>query len=360
MSQPDIKTVLIVAGGTGGHIFPAKAVADALKHQGYQIVWLGGTIGMSRKIVGHLYHFKTIDAFQMRGKGVGAVLKMPFRLCHALWQSIKIIRAVKPCCVISFGGYVSPPGGLAAWLLRVPLFIHEQNARAGLSNRLLSHFAKCTFSAFPGAFKHKKNIEVIGNPIRQDLLVLASPQARYAEHQGPLRILVLGGSLGAQAINEVVADWYVQFGHAESVVLWHQCGVKHVEAMQARYADQLDHMTLQPFIDDMPAAMAWADVIICRAGALTVSEIAAVGVAAIFIPMPWAVDDHQRFNAKYLTDQGAGVLLEQSILSVDSLRVALSELSRPQCADIASQAYIAGQRSAVSLLLENIFKRSYR
>lgn len=350
--MPDARTVLIIAGGTGGHIFPAKAVADAFVERGFKIAWLGGVIGMEQRMISAVYPFYSIDAFQLRGKGMLAMLKMPWRLIQAVRQSLKVIRQIRPCCVISFGGYVSPPGGLAAWLLRIPLYIHEQNARAGMSNRLLSHFSRVTFSAFPGAFKKEKDVRVVGNPIRQNLLCLKSPIERYAQRTGPMRLLVLGGSLGAQAINDTVASWFMAYGHIESVELWHQCGAKHIEAMQVKYGDQLNQVTLEPFIQDMPSALGWADVVICRAGALTVSEVAAVGVAAVFIPMPWAVDNHQLYNAKFLTDHGAGVLLPQAELTPHALQCHLTALDRSKLQKMADKALRLSEKSTVEQVLD--------
>jgi UDP-N-acetylglucosamine--N-acetylmuramyl-(pentapeptide) pyrophosphoryl-undecaprenol N-acetylglucosamine transferase len=341
------KTVLIVSGGTGGHIFPALAVANALKQAGYAVIWLGSEIGMEADLVDDQFPFYTMPAFQLRGKGLLAKLKLPWRLSRAVFSALSVIHRQKPDLAIVFGGFVSPPGGLAAWLSRIPLFVQEQNARPGLANRLLSHLADAVFQAFPHTFPGSIHAETVGNPIRHALLNLPEPDRRHFLLDGKLNLLVIGGSLGAQSLNHAVVEWLSQSRIADRISVWHQCGKRNIEFVRAAYRDANLLGRVEPFINDMSEALQWADLVLCRAGASTVSELAAVGVPAIFVPLPSAVDNHQFYNAKYLTDQQAGFLLEQKDLSTASLE----QLIAPLLDD--SEKLMAMAKAAFSCRLPN-------
>lgn len=321
--------VLIMAGGTGGHVFPALAVAEELRTRGAHINWLGTAQGIEARLVPAAnipLHF--INVKGVRGRGVMGAIKAPFLIIYALWQSLNVIRQIKPHVVIGFGGFASGPGGLAAALSRTPLVIHEQNAVAGTTNRLLVKFAQRILAAFPNAFigRSESDIQVVGNPVRQQIQQLETPTARYqsrVDQQSPLRILVLGGSLGAKAINELIPDTLSHFPLDARPQVWHQAGKNHAAATVALYMQHQVNAKVDAFIDDMAAAYAWADLVICRAGALTVSEVMMAGVASVLIPLPSAIDDHQTFNAKHLVDAGAGIALVQKDLTAAKLAALL-------------------------------------
>lgn len=302
---------LIMAGGTGGHIFPAQAVAKALAAQGWDIAWLGSSDRMEAQLVpGFGWPFYGIRVSGLRGKGLASKLRAPWMVLNALWQAAKVCRQLKPTLAVGFGGYASGPGGLASWLSGTPLLIHEQNAIAGSTNKLLARLAKWVLVAFDSAFKGHSKRQLVGNPIRAELL-----QCR-AERQASssLNILIVGGSLGSLALNNALPAQLTELAAAGPIAVRHQTG----SAMQAEVAQAYQplkamgsEVQVSAFIEDMAAAYRWADVLICRAGALTVSEVAAVGVAAIFVPLPGAIDDHQTANAKVLADRDAAVLLPQ-------------------------------------------------
>lgn len=336
--------VLMMAAGTGGHVFPALAVADELASRGAKIHWLGTPAGMENELVAkHGYQMHHIDMQGLRGKGLARMVKLPFMLFKAVMSARKIIQTHQIDVVVGFGGYVTAPGGLAAKLCKVPLIIHEQNAIAGMSNRNLATHADRVLQAFDGAFVANlgNKLLTVGNPVRQQIAQIAMPSERYLQDESPLKVLVVGGSLGAMPINKAVLD---MFNHLQRPInLQHQCGKDNHEEMLVAYSqagiDTNKHITqLKPFIEDMAQAYAWADVIICRAGALTVTEIQTAGVAAIFIPLPHAVDDHQTANAKSLTDKDAGILLPQTQLSGEKLAQILDNLDRKQCLAMANIA----------------------
>jgi UDP-N-acetylglucosamine--N-acetylmuramyl-(pentapeptide) pyrophosphoryl-undecaprenol N-acetylglucosamine transferase len=337
--------VLIMAGGTGGHIYPALTIARELLAAGAQVEWLGTRQGLEARIIGESdipLHYISIGG--VRGKGVLRLLLAPFAVARAVLQSLRVLRRIQPACVLGMGGFVTGPGGLAARLLGKPLLIHEQNAIAGLSNLLLFPLARIVMEAFPGAFRRKQGtsrsflarlsnpakIRQVGNPVRADILALEPAEQRLQQRSGPLRLLVVGGSLGATAINAVIPQFIAALPAAERPQLRHQCGERHLAATLEAYAAAglTPHADLQvlPYIDDMAAAYAWADLVICRAGASTVAELAVAGLPAIFIPFPWAVDDHQSANARQLVDAGAAWLLPQEQLSVAALRDILLSL----------------------------------
>lgn len=333
-------TVLIMAGGTGGHIFPALATADYLRERGYQIVWLGTRAGMeSRLVPARGYAIEWLDIGGVRGKGVLKWLALPMVLNVACWQAWRTIRRIRPSVVLGMGGFAAFPGGLMAVLAGRPLVIHEQNAVAGLTNRVLSHIADRVLCAFPGVFRDKGGRScVVGNPVRRDISSLDEPGGRYAARQGPLRLLVVGGSLGAQALNDTVPRALAEMPAALRPLVRHQSGEKHIAALTEKYRQAGVEAECLAFIDDMAAAYAWADLVVCRSGALTVSEIAAAGVASVLVPFPHAVDDHQTGNARYLSEAGAAVLLPQAELNPARLAQLLSEAQRSQLAAMAQKA----------------------
>ncbi|WP_440874796.1 undecaprenyldiphospho-muramoylpentapeptide beta-N-acetylglucosaminyltransferase [Thalassotalea sp. PLHSN55] len=310
-SQP--RTILIMAGGTGGHIFPGIAVAEHLKSQGWNIHWLGTEKRMEAQIVPeHGYDISFINIAGLRNKNWLTWLKTPFKLFQSVMQSVRVIRKVKPDVVLGMGGYASAPGGFAAWLLSKPLVLHEQNAVAGMSNKFLSHIASAVLSAFPGAFGEKRKSKVVGNPLRKDIVEIE--KVTPEQPATTKKVLIVGGSLGAKILNDTVPQSMNQI-KVQNISVWHQTGKGNEQAVRASY-DQygLDaqNIKVSEFIDDMSAAYQWADVVICRAGALTVSELAMVAKPAIFVPLPHAVDDHQTKNAMYLVERGAAKLIRQN------------------------------------------------
>lgn len=311
------KTALIMAGGTGGHIFPGLAVAEALRARGWQVQWLGAPNSMeSRLVPPRGFALETIDFSGVRGKGFTTLAWLPVRLLKAFWQSIQVIRRVKPDVVVGLGGYISFPAGLMAVLLRKPLVLHEQNSVAGMANKILAVVADKVFTAFPDVLAKG---EWVGNPLRAEFMQQAEPAERFAGRSGPLNLLVVGGSLGAKALNDIVPQAVALIPTAQRPHIIHQSGEKQIDALRANYAAAGVDATLTPFIDNTAAAFAQADLIVCRAGASTVTEIAAVGAAAIFVPFPSAVDDHQTTNARFLSDQGAAHLIAQQNLTPEKL-----------------------------------------
>ncbi|OOZ41847.1 undecaprenyldiphospho-muramoylpentapeptide beta-N-acetylglucosaminyltransferase [Solemya pervernicosa gill symbiont] len=305
-------TVLVMAGGTGGHVFPALAVAERLRDEQVEVVWMGTPHGLESRVVPEAgFPLEAVEVQGLRGTGIRRLIAAPFVLLKALLRSIAILRKVRPDAVLGLGGFVTGPGGVAARLMGKPLLVHEQNAIAGLTNRLLSRIATRLMQAFPGSFPVSRKPIHTGNPVRADIAALEAPNVRMAEHTGPVRLLVLGGSLGAQALNEQLPAALALLNESERPVVRHQAGGgKHEEAKQAYQSAGVDAEVL-PFIADMAGAYGWADLVICRAGALTVAELAAAGVASILVPFPYAVDDHQSANARYLSDAGAALLLQQ-------------------------------------------------
>lgn len=318
-------TILIMAGGTGGHIFPGLAVAEQLQSEGWHVHWLGTSDRMEAEVVpAHGINISFINIAGLRGKGWQAKLAMPFKVLQSVWQSLAVLKAVKPDVVLGMGGYASAPGGLAAWLKRIPLVLHEQNAVAGMSNRYLANLASRVLSAFPGAFKANIKAEVLGNPVRSKITQVSNDPQRVISK----RVLIVGGSLGAQILNETVPQAVSQIKLLELDV-WHQTGAGNsakITALYEQYGVNSDKVKITDFIDDMAAAYDWADLVICRAGALTVSEVAIAGKPAIFIPLPQAVDDHQTKNAQFLVEQGAAKLVPQKELSATLLSQKLNML----------------------------------
>lgn len=319
MQVQKAKRVLIVAGGTGGHIFPALAVAKQLRQRGMNIHWLGTRIGMESKLVPAEFPISYISIDKLRGNRWTAKLLAPIRISIALCQSLWIIWRFKPNLVLGMGGFASGPAGLAAWILRKPLIIHEQNSVAGLTNRILAKFARKILCAFPNAFAKDVDVEVVGNPVREEICEISAPEFRLQNRTGDLRLLVLGGSQGARAINFLVLQTLQHFNQFNQLDVWHQCGSLDFDEVQERYSQLPVKAKVTAFIDDVAAAYAWADLVICRAGALTVSELAAVGLASILVPYPYCKDDHQFFNANYLVEQNAAYIFRQKEFSMQRL-----------------------------------------
>ncbi len=349
-----IKTLLVMAGGTGGHIFPGIAVADELRAQGWKIHWLGTADRMEANIVPeHGYDISFINISGLRGKNLLTTLIMPFKLLQSLIQARRVIKAVKPDVVLGMGGYASAPGGLAAWLSKIPLIVHEQNAAAGLSNRLLARIANKVCCAFPNAFNSDIDAEVVGNPLRASIgqKVTVSDNLEKSK-QSYKNILVVGGSLGAQVLNNVMPDSFKLLSDSdENYCIWHQTG-KNNKAKVVKSYEQEDidsgKVKITEFITDIATAYRWADVVICRAGALTVSELAMAGTPAIFVPLPHAVDDHQTKNALYLVESDAAKLLPQAKLTNESVTKLITELfERPATlADMAKASLNAANSDA--------------
>ncbi len=328
MSQ---KCALIMAGGTGGHIFPGLAVAEALRERGWRVHWLGArgsatSPSMESQLVPPRgFAFESIDFSGVRGKGPVSLVFLPLRLLRAFWQSIQVVRRVKPDVVVGLGGYVTFPAGMMSVLLGKPLVLHEQNSVAGLANKVLAGVADRVFAAFPDVIK---KAQWVGNPLRPAFTRQPEPAARFAGRSGPLKLLVVGGSLGAKALNEVVPKALAMIAEAQRPVVTHQSGAKQIDELRANYAQAGVSAELMPFIDDTAQAFADADLVLCRAGASTVSEIAAVGAAAIFVPFPFAVDDHQARNARFLVQQGGGWLVRQQDLTPELLAQMLQKTER--------------------------------
>lgn len=322
------KPILITAGGTGGHVYPGLAVARELQAHGIPIIWMGTKAGLEAKIIPAAgIEVAWLEVSGLRGKGWQALALAPFRLAKALWQSVKIMRKHQPAAVLGMGGFVAGPGGLVAALMGKPVVIHEQNAVAGLTNRLLAKFSKRVLEGFPNTFPQSDKVQVTGNPVRADIAALPLPLERLVDREEqPIHLLVVGGSLGAAALNQTVPQALALVAPHLRPEIRHQAGAKNLVAAQQTYQAAGVEASVTPFIEDMAEAYAWADLIICRAGALTVAEVSAAGLAALFIPYPYAVDDHQTANARYLVDQQAGLLLQQAELSPERLAKVLTEL----------------------------------
>ncbi len=336
-----------MAGGTGGHVFPALAVADWLRARGVEVVWMGTRHGMEARVVPEAgIPIEWIQVGGLRGKGLSGWLLAPLRLARALYQALAILMRQRPRAVLGMGGFVSGPGGVASWLMRVPLLIHEQNAIPGLTNRLLARLAKRVMEAFPGSFARSMGAVQTGNPVRREIAELPDPEQRTTSPAESLKLLVVGGSLGAVAINEVVPAAVAQMSAAHRPEIWHQAGQRNLEEARAAYGEAGVEARVEPFIDDMAAAYSWADVVLCRAGALTISELATAGVAALLVPYPHAVDDHQTANARWLVEAGGARLIPQPLLNASYLAEQLSQLQENR-AGLRAMAVAARQVAAV-------------
>lgn len=330
------KKLLVMAGGTGGHIYPGVAVAEALRARGWQIAWMGNEDRMEGRIVPQYgYELAWIRFGALRGKGVLAKLTLPLNLLRGFWQAMQAIRRVKPDVVIGMGGYVSFPGGAMARLLGRPVVVHEQNSVAGLANRVLASVADRVVCGFPGVIRGGV---WLGNPVRADIAALPEPAVRFAGRSGPLKLLVVGGSLGAQALNEVLPKALAMLPPGFRPQVTHQSGAKQIDALRAAYAAAGVEGELLPFIDNMAQRYAQADLVVCRSGALTIAELAAAGVASLLVPFPHAVDDHQTGNARFLSERGAAVLIQQADLDPARLAECLRRLDRKQLLGMADAA----------------------
>ena len=347
MTKPSI---LVMAGGTGGHIFPGLAVAEYLRICGWKVSWLGNPSGMEYRLVKSCdFPFEAVEFGGLRGKGIKAKLMLPINLARACHQSWKIIKRLKPNVVLGMGGYITFPGGLVSKLLKRPLVLHEANSVAGSANRALAKIAMRTLTGFPNTME---KAEWVGNPIREEFDHIAAPVLRYEQRQGPLSILVVGGSLGAAALNENIPAALSLIPPEQRPTVIHQAGDKHLLDLQKRYADLGVEADIRPFIEDMPSAYAQADLVICRSGAMTVSELAACGVASCLIPFPHAIDDHQTANARFLSDANAAVLLPQKNLNPQDLALMIQNLNRSDLKEIAVRAHALSKPHATQRVAE--------
>ncbi len=346
-----MSTLMIMAGGTGGHVYPAMAVADHLHARSWRIVWLATEGGMeNRLIAGKPYEVAVIRMRGVRGKGALRKLAAPFQVLLACVQSFSAMRRYRPDVVLGMGGFAAFPGGLVAWLTRRPLVIHEQNSIAGLTNRVLSRFATRVLAAFPSAFGDRATL--VGNPVRADIASVAEPTVRFAGRTGPLRVLVVGGSLGAQVLNETVPQALALMPEATRPEVIHQAGEKHIAELEANYRKVGVQAETRAFINDMAEQYGWADLVICRAGALTVAELAAVGAASVLVPFPYAVDDHQTWNARYLSENSAAIQVQQQDLSAEKLAWVIGNITRERLMDMATKARALGKPEATRTVAE--------
>jgi UDP-N-acetylglucosamine--N-acetylmuramyl-(pentapeptide) pyrophosphoryl-undecaprenol N-acetylglucosamine transferase len=353
------RPIIIMAGGTGGHVFPALALARLLRARSCEVVWLGTRRGLEARVIpAERIAIEWLSIAGLRGKGFLGWLTAPFRLALALVQALAVMRRHRPAAVVGLGGFVTGPGGVAAWLTRRPLLIHEQNAIAGFTNRCLAHLAREVLEAFPGSFGAEISAQVIGNPVRAEISAIAPPAERFASRSGAMRLLVLGGSQGATRLNAVVPFALARLGPTLSIEVRHQSGERWLEPARQNYASAAVRASVVPFIEDMAAAYAWADLVICRSGALTVSELAAAGIAAILVPFPAAVDDHQSANAAYLVREGAAVLIADRELTVERLTAELARLcaGRGKLLAMAERARLLARPHAAEALAESTLK----
>ena len=348
-----MRHVIIMAGGTGGHVYPALATAKELISRGHTVSWLGTPDSFeSRLVPQHDIEFDAVNIKGLRGNGVKRMLTAPFLLSQSLLQALSVMRRRKPALVIGMGGFASGPGGVAARLTGTPLVIHEQNAIAGVTNKLLSKFANAVCEAFPGTFRVSKKVTTTGNPVRAEIAALEPPAERMSQHNGPVQVLVVGGSLGATTLNEVVPEALALIDEAQRPAIGHQSGRNKEQETLHAYEDAGVKSWVVEFIDDMAEAYSWADLMICRSGALTVSELAAAGVASILVPYPFAVDDHQTLNARYLADQGAAVILQQRDMSAAVLAQKIRNLDRDRLLHMAQKARLLARSDATSQVVD--------
>ena len=349
------RPILVMAGGTGGHVYPALAVARALQQRSREVVWLGTQRGLESRVVPAAgISIEWVNVRGLRRKGLAALVVAPVQLAWALIQSLAVIMRRRPAAVLGMGGFVSGPGGVAAWLTRRPLVIHEQNAAAGLTNRLLARLARVVLQAFPGSFNPAVNAETVGNPVREDIAAIPAPAERYGRRKGPLRLLVLGGSQGALALNRTVPAALAELEAGTRPVVRHQCGERTLDVARQAYRDHNVDVELLPFIEDMAEVYAWADLVVCRAGALTVAELCASGLPAVFVPYPAAVDDHQTANAGPMVTAGAAAIIQESDLTPPRLADLLREWlpSRKALQDRAEKARALAAPNALGRITE--------
>ncbi len=347
--------ILVMAGGTGGHVYPALAVATALRARSRDVVWLGTQRGLESRVVPAAgFDIEWISVRGLRRKGLMAILVAPLQVGRALLQSLSVIRRRRPAAVLGMGGFVSGPGGVAAWLTRRPLLIHEQNAAAGLTNRLLARLARVVLQAFPGSFNSSVAADTVGNPVREEIAAVEHPARRYAQRAGRMRLLVLGGSQGALALNRAVPAALALLDADQRPLVRHQCGERTLDIARRAYDEHGIEVELVPFIEDMAAAYDWADLVVCRAGALTVAELCAAGLPALFVPYPAAVDDHQTANAGPMAAAGAAAIVQESTLTPAGLAALLGDWldSREELARRAIQARALATPDSVTRIAE--------
>ena len=348
-------SIMIMAGGTGGHVYPGLAVAAVLATRNVDVNWLGSANSFESKLIPtQQINFNAVNVAGLRGKGMMQKLAAPWMLARSVVQALKIFRRIRPRAAISFGGFAAGPGGIAATMLRVPLYVHEQNQIPGITNRVLAKFARRVLCGFPGSFTRNgsatndSRMDYIGNPVRAEIIAIEAPAVRFQNRSGPLRLLCLGGSLGAKALNELLPQAIALLPEANRPTVRHQAGPKLLDSARASYQQAgLDATQVVAFISDMADAYQWADVVICRAGALTVAELAAAGAAAILVPYPHAVDDHQTANAQFLVDAGAACMVQQRDLDAAKLAQLISQHSdRNFCLSRANAARAVAKTDA--------------
>lgn len=342
------KKVLIMAGGTGGHVYPALATAHELEQRGCEVQWLGTERGIEARLVPeHKIKLNLLGISGVRGKGLKTLLVAPWKIFRSVLEAKKIIKSYAPSVILGMGGYVSGPGGIAAKFLGVPLVIHEQNARPGTTNKWLAKIAQRVLVAFPGALP---NGQVVGNPVRKEIMAIDPPEQRFSGRSGPIRLLVLGGSLGAQAINELIPNILASEQCQNRFELVHQTGAKNYQQTRTLYDELNVEGTVLAYIDDVAAQLAWADIVVCRAGALTISELSVAGVGAVMVPFPHAIDDHQTANAQWLVDCGAGIIRQQAQVDIEEFKQLLLSLAeRETLLKMASAARAAARPDATQL-----------
>lgn len=362
MNNASQKPIVIMAGGTGGHVFPALAVAEYLRSRGESIVWIGTRAGIESRVVPAAnITIEWLSVQGLRGKGAAALLLAPFRLLRACWQAYRMLLRLRPKAVLGMGGFVSGPGGLMAWLQRTPLILHEQNSVIGLTNKLLSRFASRNYFAFPEAARAVARSECIGNPVREEMFALDDSEIRLTKRlEDKMNILVIGGSLGAASLNKVLPAAVSRLEKNTRPNIKHQCGNKHLQTCQKNYQDAGVEAEVLDFIDDMSSAYAWADLVVCRAGALTIAELTAVGVGSILIPYPYAVDNHQFHNARFLEENRAARILDEGGLNAESLAALLVEFqqNRQTLIDLAKNAQALAKPDATANLAQGILSIS--
>ena len=358
MSQSVKKPIVVMAGGTGGHVFPALAVAEYLRSKGETIVWFGTRAGIEARVVpAASFAIEWLSVQGLRGKGFGAMVLAPLRLIRACWQALVTLIRLRPKAVLGMGGFVSGPGGLMAWVLNIPLFLHEQNSVIGLTNRLLYRLASKTYFAFPDAARQVPGSECIGNPIRAELVDLEAPETRLSGRQSrPMQVLVVGGSLGAAALNRNLPEAVALLDVSERPQIKHQCGANHVEACIQQYRDARVEADVFGFIENMREVYEWADLVVCRAGALTIAELTAVGLASILVPYPFAVDNHQYHNASFLQQHGAARILVEAQLNAKTLALQLRyfQQNRDELLTMSVNARALSKTDATQILAQGI------
>ncbi len=356
------KPIVVMAGGTGGHVFPALAVAECLRGKGELIVWLGTQAGIESKVVPAAnIAIEWLNIQGLRGKGMIPIIFAPFRLIRACWQAYLTLLRLRPKAVLGMGGFVSGPGGLMAWVLRIPLILHEQNSVTGLTNRLLSRLARKSYFAFPSAARKVANSECIGNPVRANFLTLDVPEVRLTKRLGDnLNLLVIGGSLGAASLNKYLPGAVALIEATARPNIKHQCGERHVQACHDNYHGAEVEAEVVDFIEDMPSVYAWADLVVCRAGALTIAELTAVGVASILIPYPYAVDNHQYYNACFLEQNNAAQILVEEHLSAENLSALIRhyQSDRQALITLSKNAHALARADATEQLAQGILARA--